>query len=178
LLGNASASPSVRFLCGSTPLASLEAISPGGSQALWLRAADSPFGTIPTRLHQLSLRSYWSRPPVIRRAETRLRFVARARGLVHVTERSRRPRHDHDNARTTAARDTSSVISSTAAGTSSSRIVIGRASPYRALGIMQTCQITEPLRDSIDGDSRSSTSLRRSRTSSNDLYDRQSAPRP
>jgi hypothetical protein len=34
---------------------------------------------------------------------------------------------------------------------------------------MQTAQITEPLRDSIKGDSRFSTSLRRSRRSSNDL---------
>jgi hypothetical protein len=48
-------------------------------------------------------------------------------------------------------------------------MVIGRASPYRALGIVQTGQITEPLHDYIKGDSRFSTSLRRSRRSSNDL---------
>jgi hypothetical protein len=88
-------------------------------------------------LHQLSLRSYWSHPLVIRRAATRLRFVASG----------------HDSF----------------TGTSSSRMVIGRAGPYRALGIMQTGQITEPLRDYIKGDSRFSTSLRRSRRSSNDL---------
>jgi hypothetical protein len=42
--------------------------------------------------------------------------TSRARALVYITERSRRPRHGHDEARTTATRDTSSVISSTALG--------------------------------------------------------------
>jgi hypothetical protein len=54
-------------------------------------------------------------------------------------------------------------------GTSPSRMVIGCAGPFRALGTVQTGQIPEPLRDYIKGDSHFSTSLRRSRRSSNDL---------